>query len=56
LVEQVADGMFKGDKEAAGSRLLQDYRKGRLGSVALETPPSLDHPPPDDGGGRYAPR
>jgi hypothetical protein len=54
FVEQVANDMFKGDKEAAGTRLLQDYRKGRLGSVALETPPYHQHD--DDSSMRYAPR
>jgi ribosome biogenesis GTPase A len=54
FLETVADTMFKGDKEVAGHRLLQDYRKGRLGSVALEVPPAEDSVKPDNGG--YAPR
>lgn len=40
FVEEMANDLFKGDKEAAGTRLLMDYRKGRLGNAGLEDPPT----------------
>lgn len=39
FVAHVAGEVFGGDKEKAGVRLLNDYRKGALGSFALELPP-----------------
>mmetsp|Transcript_15033 Transcript_15033/g.40632 ORF Transcript_15033/g.40632 Transcript_15033/m.40632 type:complete len:449 (-) Transcript_15033:226-1572(-) len=38
----VADRMFCGDTEKAGSRILKDYRTGALGKFALELPLDLD--------------
>ena len=40
FVHELADNLFQGDVELAGSRILNDYRKGLIGAFALERPPA----------------
>lgn len=42
FIYQLAQMRYKGDKERVARMLLQDFRKGYLGSVALEYPPVVD--------------
>lgn len=39
MIAELADARFNGDIEQAGSRVLGDFQKGRLGLHALESPP-----------------
>jgi len=41
-IEDMAKEMYKGDLEAAGTRVLRDYRVGYLGKCALEMPPDYE--------------
>lgn len=40
LVQQFADRVHSGNAERAARQILTDFRKGILGAIALETPPS----------------
>jgi len=35
----LADARYKGDRERTATQLLNDFRKGNLGAIALELPP-----------------
>jgi len=55
MMEQMANEMYKGDKEAAGTRILRDYRMGYLGMCALENPPDYEQEVADDWNGLMEP-
>mmetsp|Transcript_34930 Transcript_34930/g.87477 ORF Transcript_34930/g.87477 Transcript_34930/m.87477 type:complete len:116 (+) Transcript_34930:104-451(+) len=51
FVHAFADQLFQGNVELAGSRILNDYRKGHIGAFSLEAPPRGRGPPGKKGGG-----
>ncbi len=44
-LEMLAEQKYQSDSERTARQLLNDYRKGNLGTIALELPPSLIAPP-----------
>lgn len=42
FIYELAARKYKNDKERVARQLLQDFRKGYLGSVSLEYPPVME--------------
>lgn len=43
---QVAKKLYRGNLYSAADRILNDFRKGQFGHLALEVPPEIEMPPP----------
>jgi len=46
FIQTLADTRYRGDKERVACLLLNDFRKGNLGAIALERPPAQLEPEP----------